>query len=81
MCLQTSHPATHNLVCKAHAVAVAMHAWRRLVHLCGRANPSMPARSGQLVRRHQRGRGGADRWAHPNRRNHGNADISRHDDD
>eukprot|EP00959_Pyramimonas_sp_CCMP1952_P209117 4374385-Pyramimonas_sp.AAC.1 len=49
------------------------------------------ARSGQLVWRDQRGRGGADRWAHPSghfsasrrlrrARHRGNVDNGRHDD-
>eukprot|EP00959_Pyramimonas_sp_CCMP1952_P283374 5924011-Pyramimonas_sp.AAC.1 len=41
--LQTSRPTTRSLICKTHAVAIAMHAWRWLVHLCGRANPSTRA--------------------------------------
>eukprot|EP00959_Pyramimonas_sp_CCMP1952_P376356 7883186-Pyramimonas_sp.AAC.1 len=43
MLLQQPQPPTRNLVCKTHAIAIAMHAWRWLVHLCGRANPSMCA--------------------------------------
>eukprot|EP00959_Pyramimonas_sp_CCMP1952_P206054 4308945-Pyramimonas_sp.AAC.1 len=68
-----------------------MSARSLLVFLCGRANPII-ARSGQVVWRDRRGRGGADRWAHPSghfsasrrlgrAQYHGNVNAGRHDDD
>eukprot|EP00959_Pyramimonas_sp_CCMP1952_P418342 8763978-Pyramimonas_sp.AAC.1 len=84
MLLQTFHPPTRNLVCKTHAVAIAMHAWRWPVHLYGRADPSMRAQRPASLAPPTR-RGVADRWAHPGghltasrrlgrARHHGNAD-------
>eukprot|EP00959_Pyramimonas_sp_CCMP1952_P436731 9144875-Pyramimonas_sp.AAC.1 len=69
-----------------------MSACRWLVHLCGRASPRMRACSGRAIWRDRRGRGGADRSAHPSGhlsasrrlvrvRYHGDVDTCRHDDD
>eukprot|EP00959_Pyramimonas_sp_CCMP1952_P296918 6211732-Pyramimonas_sp.AAC.2 len=66
MFLQTFHPPARNWACKTNATAIAMSAWRWLVHFCGRVSPRMPRRSGQLVWRGRRGRGGADHSAFPN---------------
>eukprot|EP00959_Pyramimonas_sp_CCMP1952_P358225 7500795-Pyramimonas_sp.AAC.1 len=45
MLLKTSHPPTRDLFCKTHAAAMAMSAWRWLVHPCGRVNARTLARA------------------------------------